>query len=74
MDAAAQRLKDGKVQPLDAGEVTVCGADAGPSRHYFVNISSCGFSARVSRLVRAFKWMGSFGACVRACMMFDMLI
>lgn len=56
------------MQPLDVGEVTVCTVDAAdqgdPASRYFVNISSCGFSARVSRLVRSFKWMGSFGANV----------
>lgn len=65
MQAAAQRLRDGHLQPLDAGEVTMChGAGADPTQQYFVNISSCGFSARVSRLVRLFKWLGPFGACV----------
>ncbi len=45
------------------------------AHRYFINIASCGFSARVSKLVGWFKWLGSAGGVgwgggewrVRAC-------
>jgi diacylglycerol kinase (ATP) len=73
---AAARVRNGRVQVIDAGRVRYVAHDGAPTTRHFVNVASFGFSSAVaSRANASSKRLGGkaafLGATVRALLAYD---